>query len=559
MSGTEKERPDEAAVAAESARLAALGRALLAAEPDWVGGRADQERVTASLADLELAAAGVDGRLVLGLLGGTGVGKSTLISALAGTEISPAGPVRPTTSRPVVYRHESFPPLADLGGREVVHRVEALKFLAIVDFPDFDSLERPHHQVVLDYLNRLDLVAWVTDHYKYADRRFYEIMARVQALAGAESQVVLLNKADILADLEPEGAAVREVLDSLTRHLAEFGGWSGPPPWPVSAAEGLAASGLKTAGGLGPLWDILGSLAEAKRRRAVEMGNLQARNRDFRDQVNRAAQPERWLERLAALENLERDFRPQGVIEADLNLLARARAAYLAPRLEHLKKSAAGLLALFTDGWDFVASRFQPGPDTPPPPPEPGAPALVHYLLGRGEDWAAIAGPRLGDAPSQPVAPAGTKGPSPPASRFGPGSPEELAEASGALIQAALDEHLARLPRVGSAPLVLWPVALAALLITAETGGQYGGPSALLAAALRALSPWLVLGFLGDLTLSRFIWFRARRRCEAGFHRALEQARLGLSALADRRLGRPVRQAAARLTAILDLLADLNQ
>ena len=47
----------------------------------------------------------LDDRLVVGLVGGTGVGKSTLINALAGDVVSTAGDRRPTTSRIVVYRH----------------------------------------------------------------------------------------------------------------------------------------------------------------------------------------------------------------------------------------------------------------------------------------------------------------------------------------------------------------------------------------------------------------------------------------------------------------------
>jgi hypothetical protein len=106
--------------------------------------------------------------------------------------------------------------------------------------------------------------------------------------------------------------------------------------------------------------------------------------------------------------------------------------------------------------------------------------------------------------------------------------------------------------------LVLWPAALAALLIWAETGGQYGGPAALTAAALRSIAPWIIFGFLGDLFLSRFIWFRARRLYEDDFHQALELAREALIALADDRLGRALARAIDRQTRILDLLADLG-
>src|SRR5438874_5871132 len=48
--------------------------------------------------------------LVVLLMGGTGVGKSTLLNALAGGSIAQASFQRPTTRDPVVYYHESVRP-----------------------------------------------------------------------------------------------------------------------------------------------------------------------------------------------------------------------------------------------------------------------------------------------------------------------------------------------------------------------------------------------------------------------------------------------------------------
>ena len=62
--------------------------------------------------------------LVVGVVGGTGVGKSTLVNALAGREVTEAGDVaRPTTRQPVVVAGEgvdiSWLSLEDFGGRLV--------------------------------------------------------------------------------------------------------------------------------------------------------------------------------------------------------------------------------------------------------------------------------------------------------------------------------------------------------------------------------------------------------------------------------------------------------
>src|SRR5437899_6217830 len=45
--------------------------------------------------------------LVVMLMGGTGVGKSTLLNALAGSPIAQSSFTRPTTRDPVVYFHQS--------------------------------------------------------------------------------------------------------------------------------------------------------------------------------------------------------------------------------------------------------------------------------------------------------------------------------------------------------------------------------------------------------------------------------------------------------------------
>ena len=48
--------------------------------------------------------------LVIMLMGGTGVGKSSLLNALAGGAVAKASFSRPTTRDPVVYYHESVKP-----------------------------------------------------------------------------------------------------------------------------------------------------------------------------------------------------------------------------------------------------------------------------------------------------------------------------------------------------------------------------------------------------------------------------------------------------------------
>ena len=113
--------------------------------------------------------------LVLATFGGTGTGKSTLVNALIGQEVSRSGRQRPTTTRPILIAHpetELEPlnlPLDDFEIKQVDSPV--LRDIVVIDCPDPDTAESdsagsntailrqmlPHCDVLL-YVSTLSLI-----------------------------------------------------------------------------------------------------------------------------------------------------------------------------------------------------------------------------------------------------------------------------------------------------------------------------------------------------------------------------------------------------------------
>ena len=156
---------------------------------------------------------------VLALVGGTGVGKSSLLNALAGDVVSEASPRRPTTGTAVAWvaetaRDELAPLLGWLEVREVrAHGDRAFENVAILDLPDLDSIAPEHRARVDQLLPRVDAVVWVADPEKYRDAVLHDEYLRRWAPRLAR-QLVVLNKADRIA---PDAERLREHLAASLR------------------------------------------------------------------------------------------------------------------------------------------------------------------------------------------------------------------------------------------------------------------------------------------------------------------------------------------------------
>ena len=205
--------------------------------------RAQAEELSDRLASLE------GSFLTVGLLGGTGVGKSTLMNALAGGPIASTSHRRPHTDRVLMYRHivTPVPPTlieAEVPWQEITHEIDRVKQIVLCDLPDFDSLLGAHRQRVLGFLEHLDLLVWVTSPEKYADGRFYEFLNLVPKAARNFSFV--LNKGDLLFEGETQESGygrLAGVTGTFLEYIREQG-IAEPLLFPLSSKDVLAGQGL---------------------------------------------------------------------------------------------------------------------------------------------------------------------------------------------------------------------------------------------------------------------------------------------------------------------------
>jgi GTP-binding protein EngB required for normal cell division len=169
---------------------------------------------------------------LVGLAGGTGSGKSSLLNALAGDEVSAVGAFRPTTAKPLAWvpaaeavRLEQL--WEQIGLDEVVVHRQA-RNVVLIDLPDLDSIDPAHREQVDDFLPYLDLVLWVVDPEKYRDRVLHE--GYVRPLAAHQRRFrFILNQIDRLGSSE---------VDEISRDFAaalRHDGLSDPIVWATAA------------------------------------------------------------------------------------------------------------------------------------------------------------------------------------------------------------------------------------------------------------------------------------------------------------------------------------
>ncbi len=256
--------------------------------------------------------------LYVGLLGGTGVGKSTVINALAQSEISSASDKRPFTDRAVVYRHRETPRGLEkishlVRDADATHDSDVIRNLVLLDLPDFDSRMQENRRTLLAILPELDSIVWVASPEKYADAAFYRLIKEIAV--NCDNFAFVLNKADQL--IHRNGPDAYENLQRLTGdfllRLKQDAGVDEPRIFGLSAAGELGDDqDPLLAGEFRRFREFLLKRHDAKEIASVKTGNLLEQTRRLLADLNTAVHPEEKEALLASVEQaLVEDLEPK--------------------------------------------------------------------------------------------------------------------------------------------------------------------------------------------------------------------------------------------------------
>lgn len=151
--------------------------------------------------------------------GPTGAGKSTVVNALLGEELTASGVLRPTTKVPHLFHHPLDAVVLDeVARRATTHPTEVIpRGLVIVDSPDLDSVRGENRAVAEDLLEAADLWIFVTTPARYGDAIPWNALRK--ATDRGASVAIVLNRvtADVAGQIRRElvSRLAQEKLDGL--------------------------------------------------------------------------------------------------------------------------------------------------------------------------------------------------------------------------------------------------------------------------------------------------------------------------------------------------------
>lgn len=217
----------------------------------------------------------LDAPLVVVVGGSTGAGKSTLVNSLVGEAISESGVLRPTTRSPVLVHNPrdvewfqgermlpDLPRAAASGNSDhalrLVESARVPRGLAIVDAPDFDSIDQRNRRLAAQLLAAADMWLLATSAARYADEVPWGFLRK--AVERNTAVAVVLDRTD--------PGAINEVRAHLARMMTSRGLEDSPL---FTIPESPLLRGMLPKVVIDPIVDWLGQLAgdEAARRLVI--------------------------------------------------------------------------------------------------------------------------------------------------------------------------------------------------------------------------------------------------------------------------------------------------
>ncbi|MBC9226288.1 ABC transporter [Aeromicrobium sp. 636] len=244
--------------------------------------RALQREVAEQLGDYVVPRLENIGAPLLVVVGGsTGAGKSTLVNSIVGRRVTATGVLRPTTRTPVLVHHPAdtewfrsgriLPEVARTGSNSrranTIRQVACSTLwpgVAVLDAPDFDSIDETNREMAEQLLGAADLWLFVTSAARYADQVPWDYLRRAADRDASIAVVLDRTSDDALVEVR------RHLARMLSEHdLADVALFSVPESTPDS-------EGVLPAGDVAQVVTWLRMLADDEaQRRAIVLKTLQ--------------------------------------------------------------------------------------------------------------------------------------------------------------------------------------------------------------------------------------------------------------------------------------------
>ena len=229
--------------------------------------------------------------LIVAFMGGTGVGKSSLLNRLAGKAIARAGIERPTSREVTLYHNHSVAlqnlpealPLAKINISQ--HDDESKKNIVWIDMPDFDSTEQRNKHLVLQWLPHIDVLIYVVSPERYRDEKAWRLLL---AEGARHAWLFVLNQWD-------RGQSAQ--YEDFNRQLHKAG-FVAPIIFKTVCAEGLQVDEFSA------LEATIQALATAHIIEQLEQRGLQVRKNELQKKLQQVAEAlgsEQTVQQAAAL------------------------------------------------------------------------------------------------------------------------------------------------------------------------------------------------------------------------------------------------------------------